>query len=202
MGARDAGQSAVGQVVEGGATAAAAAPQAVETVEEKPLFEGHLGQIEVAINGHAKQAGHDIHVLARSTLALALQQVPCEAGSVLFSHLNGQDLYFAAAHGPGSEKLSDQRIPGNKGIVGFCFQEGVCLGVTDVQKDPRFFGRVSKSIGFDTREILCAPVIDEGLVYGAVEVINKNSGAFGRNDLNVLSFIGYQLARHLHDIFH
>ena len=193
------GQADVGQVVE--SQAPAAAPQALET-ETAPMFEGHLGEIESAINGFAKAAGHDTHKLANDALDLALKNVACEAGSVLFSHLNGQDLYFAAAFGPNSEKLVDMRIPGKKGIVGFCFSEGVCLGVTEVQRDPRFFGRISKSIGFDTRDILCAPVIDKGLVFGAVELINKRGGAFNRNDLNTLSFVGYQLARHLHDIFH
>ena len=195
----DAGQAAVGQVVE--SDSRTVAPKAIDTGAEKPLFEGHLGEIETTIAAYAKAAGHDMHRLANDVLALALHNVACEAGSVLFSHLNGQDLYFAAAHGPNSEKLVDMRIPGAKGIVGFCFSEGVCLGVTEVQRDPRFFGRISKSIGFDTRDILCAPVIDKGLVFGAVELINKRGGAFDRNDLNTLSFVGYQLARHLHDIF-
>ncbi len=192
--AMDQGQSAVGQVVaaDHGGEAAAAAPR----------FEGRLGELETTIFKFATRDGTDVEGLASHVLDLSLTGVPCEAASVLFTHLNGQDLYFAAARGPKSEKLVGLRIPSDKGIVGFCAGEGVCLGVSDVHKDARFFGRVSKSIGFDTRNILCAPIMADGQIYGAIELINKQGGAFNKNDLSLLSFVGFQLASQLQRHFH
>lgn len=199
------GGVAVGQIVsadQGGETAAAAPAARKEEASPAPHFEGRLGEIETTIHRYAHRGGQDVETLAAEVLGLALTEVPCEAGSILFTHLNGQDLYFAAARGPKSEKLVGLRIPGDKGIVGFCASEGVCLGVTDVHKDPRFFGRVSKSIGFETRDLLCAPVLFEGNLFGAVELINKKGGAFNKNDLSILSFVGFQLAGHLQRMFH
>lgn len=203
--AMDQGQSAIGQVVaaDHGGEAAAAVPEAVKEDEvPAPRFEGRLGEIETTILKLAGRDGTDVEGLASHVLDLALTEVPCEAGSVLFSHLNGQDLYFASARGPKSEKLVGLRIPSDKGIVGFCSGEGVCLGVTDVHKDARFFGRVSKSIGFDTQNILCAPVMAEGQIFGAIELINKEGGAFNKNDLSLLSFVGFQMATQLKRLFH
>lgn len=199
------GQSAVGQVVSAdhGGEAAAAAPEAVKEQEvPAPKFEGRLGELETTIFKFASRDGADVESLASHVLDVSLAEVPCEAGSVLFTHLNGQDLYFAAARGPKSGKLVGLRIPSDKGIVGFCAGESVCLGVTDVHKDARFFGRVSKSIGFDTRDILCAPVMADGQIFGAIELINKQGGPFNKNDLNLLSFVGFQLATQLNNLFH
>jgi sigma-B regulation protein RsbU (phosphoserine phosphatase) len=160
-----------------------------------------LGEIETTILKFANRDGTDVEGLAKHVLDLTSTEVGSEAASVLFTHLNGQDLYFAAARGPKSEKLVGLRIPADKGIVGFCVGEGVCLGVSDVQKDARFFGRVSKSIGFDTRNILCAPVMAEGQIFGAIELINKEAGSFNKNDLSLLSFVGFQLAVQLKRLF-
>ena len=203
--AMDQGQSAVGQVVaaDHGGEAAAAAPAAVKDEEPPaPKFDGRLGELETTILKFANRDGTDVEGLASHVLDVCLTEVACEAGSVLFTHLNGQDLYFAAARGPKSEKLVGLRIPSDKGIVGLCAGEGVCLGVSDVHKDARFFGRVSKSIGFDTRNILCAPVMAEGEIYGAIELINKQGGAFNKSDLSLLSFVGFQLASQLRRKFH
>ena len=179
------------------------APEAV--VDSGPSGEtdkGTITQIDEAVSGLSRIAGNDTKTIAEQVLDVALRNIPCEAGSVFYSHLNGQDLYFAAARGPNSEKLIDVRIPMGRGIVGFATMEGACVGVSDVGKDARFSARVSQSIGFDTHNILCAPIMTDGNVFGAIELINKKAGAFNRYDLGVLSFVGYRLAEHLKSIFH
>ena len=198
--ALDQGGGSAGQVVDanhGGEVAAIAPAARQEEEAPAPRFEGRLGQIETTIQSLARRNGTDVEALAGHVLDLALVEIPCEAGAVLFTHLNGQDLYFAAARGPKSEKLVGLRIPSDKGIVGFCARSAICLGVKDVQKDARFFGRVSRSIGFDTRDILCAPVMADGVIYGAIELINKGDAAFNKNDLSLLSFVGFQLGTQL-----
>ena len=206
VGVRSLGEGgAIGSVVaadQGGEAVAAAPEVRVEEEPHSPRYEGRLGELETAVHKLAQECGQDVEKLAGHVLDLAMAEVASEAGSVLFTHLNGQDLYFASARGPKSEKLLGLRIPGNKGIVGFCSTEGVCLGVTDVNKDPRFFGRVSRSIGFDTRDILCAPVMSDGSLFGAIELINRQGGAFNKNDLSMLSFLGFQLAAQLQRLFH
>jgi GAF domain-containing protein len=136
-------------------------------------------------------------------LDLAMRSIGCEAGSVFTADLGSLDLSFAAARGPGAEKILalGLKVPMGVGVVGFCAQEDVCLAVSDAQKDPRFHRAVSDAVGYETRSLLCAPVARQGTVLGALEVLNKRGGKpFGEKDLAVLSYLAAQAAGFLERI--
>jgi hypothetical protein len=135
---------------------------------------------------------------ARFVLDLGMAKIPCEAGSVLLADINRGDLYFAAARGPNAEKLLNIRMDMHKGLVGFAAREGMAVAISDVKKDPRFFGEIEKLAGFDTRSILCAPAQYEGRTYGALELLNrKESDTFEQGEINIVSYIASQLAKHI-----
>jgi GAF domain-containing protein len=130
-------------------------------------------------------------------LDLAMRTIGCEAGSVFTADLGAPDLSFAAARGPGAEKIFalGLKVPVGVGVVGFCAMENVCLAVSDAQKDPRFHRAVSDAVGYETRSLLCAPVAHQGKVLGALEVLNKRGGKpFAEKDLAVLSYLAAQAA--------
>ncbi len=130
-------------------------------------------------------------------LDLAMDKIGCEAGSVLLSKLGEGDLGFAVARGPKADEIMKLglTVPVGIGIVGFCAQENVCLAVSDVQKDPRWYRAVSEAIGYATRSLLCAPISSEGRVLGALEVLNKSGrDPFDSSDLAVLSYLAHQAA--------
>jgi putative methionine-R-sulfoxide reductase with GAF domain len=131
-------------------------------------------------------------------LDLAMSKIGTDAGSVLLADINQHDLYFGAARGPKAEEVKSFRIKMGQGIVGFCVEEGVGLAVSDVNKDPRFYAKVSEKIGYDTRSILCVPMLAEGRIFGALELINrKESDSFSERDLNIANFIAHHLAEFL-----
>lgn len=130
-------------------------------------------------------------------LDLATETIPCEAAFALLAR--GDELRFAVGKGAKSAEVlkADIPIPVGTGITGFCAQEVVCLAVSDVEKDPRFFRRISRAVGYETRSILCSPIVRVGRVYGALELKNRKGGSFSEADLAVLAYLSHQAATFL-----
>mgnify|MGYP006271211655 CR=1 FL=1 len=140
----------------------------------------------------------DLASAANFLLQLSHQAIPSDAGAVFISDINRNDLYFAAATGPKAEQAMQFRVPMGMGLVGFSAQEGVAVAVSDAHKDPRFYAKISKKTGYETRSILCVPVQQEGRVFGALELINKTTGSsFTSNELSILNFLAHEFADYL-----
>ena len=58
--------------------------------------------------------------------------------------------------------------------------------MNDTARDPRFARKFDTKTQFETRSILCAPLISRGHTIGVVEIINKLKGRFVQADLDVL----------------
>jgi GAF domain-containing protein len=109
-------------------------------------------------------------------LDIVVEAVPCEAASLLL--VTGEDgtMTFVAATGPVAEKIKGLKIPPGIGIAGTCAAEHVTIGVSDVQKEPRFAKEISESLGFQTRSLLAVPIVFKGDLGGVVELVNKSGG--------------------------
>ena len=130
----------------------------------------------------------------------ALRIIGCEAGSVFTADLGRRDLSFEVVRGPTADKLMSLglKVPIGVGVVGFCAQENVCVAVSDVEKDPRFYRAVSEATGYQTRSLLCAPMARQGRVVGCLEVLNKKGGKpYDQKDMAVLSYLAAQAAAFL-----
>ena len=142
--------------------------------------------------------GSDLQAAAGHTLDVAMRFVPSESGSVLYTHVNGRELYFAAARGPKAEEVLAFRVPIGVGIAGFSAAEGTSLAVNDVKRDARFFSEISDSLGYQVKMIMAAPLLHQGRVYGAIELINRlKAPAFSEDELRLLAVAGGRLAEHL-----
>ena len=73
-----------------------------------------------------------------------------------------------------------------EGIAGWVAQTGKPTIVNDTAKDPRFARKFDTKTQFETRSILCAPLISRGRTIGVVEIINKLGGRFTEADLEIL----------------
>lgn len=133
-------------------------------------------------------------------LDLILEKIPCESGSVLKADLATGDLSFVAARGPKAKELlkANLTVPAGTGIAGFCSTEGVCVAINDVEKDPRFYAEVGERLGYETRSILCAPMMTHGHSFGCVQVINRKGGPqFLEHEVGVISYLAHQAALYL-----
>ena len=59
----------------------------------------------------------------------------------------------------------------------------------DTRDSRQFAPDFDRQTGFQTRSILCVPLISRGRVLGVIEVINKLNGAFNDDDLHLLQSI-------------
>lgn len=133
-------------------------------------------------------------------LDLAMEKVPCEAGSVLQADLSSGDLTFITATGPKSKELLKSKvvIPAGTGIAGFCAFEGVSVAVSDVQKDPRFYAAIGEKIDYETKSMLCAPMMTHGRSFGCLQLINRKGGPqFAEHEVGVLAYLAHQAALYL-----
>ncbi|MFZ5443972.1 MAG: GAF domain-containing protein [Myxococcota bacterium] len=133
-------------------------------------------------------------------LDLVLEKVPCESGSVLRADTATGDLSFVVARGPKAQEIMRAKIivPAGTGIAGFCAAEGVSVAVNDVEKDPRFYADVGERIGYETRSLLCAPMMTHGHSFGCIQVINRKGGPqFLEHEVGVLAYLAHQAALYL-----
>ncbi|MEW5694312.1 MAG: GAF domain-containing protein [Candidatus Hydrogenedentota bacterium] len=94
-----------------------------------------------------------------------------EAASVILKEK--KELVFYIVTGSAGEKLKNVRISINEGIAGYVARTGESLVVSDVRKDQRFTGKIDKISGFQTKSVICAPMIFEDKILGVIEVINN-----------------------------
>jgi signal transduction histidine kinase len=109
------------------------------------------------------------------------------ASSVLLLDQAKEKFTFRFANGPAETMLKHVTLNTRSGIAGWVACNGKPLIVNDVTKDPRFCMDIDKVTGFNTRSVMCAPLLSHGKVIGVIEVLNKLDGdAFEEKDLEVL----------------
>jgi signal transduction histidine kinase len=87
-------------------------------------------------------------------------------------------------------KKNEIRIPATYGIAGWVFQNRTPTIVNDASSDPRFDAAVDAKTGFRTRNILCVPLINrQKECVGTLQVLNKNTGNFTDDDVEMLTSI-------------
>jgi diguanylate cyclase (GGDEF)-like protein len=114
------------------------------------------------------------------------QLIPSEAWSLMMVDEDKQELVFEAALGARARDVAAFRLKIGEGVAGWVAQSGKPAIVNDVSRDPRFSPRVDTRTQFETRSILCAPLVSRGRTIGVLEIINKRGGAFTRADLQLV----------------
>lgn len=86
------------------------------------------------------------------------------------------ELWTKIAQGLESKEI---RFPNHLGIAGSVYTTGKTINIPDAYVDSRFNPDVDKKTGYRTRSILCMPVKNkEGVLIGAIQVLNKEGGPF------------------------
>ena len=89
-------------------------------------------------------------------------------------------------------KSNAVRISPHCGIAGWVFSSLTAQIINDPYNDPRFFPGVDKKTGFKTRNILCTPLINRNReCIGTLQTLNKKSGDFTDDDLELLNAASY-----------
>lgn len=105
-----------------------------------------------------------------------------DAGSLLMRDDTTGDMEFVMTLEAGKEKLAGVRVPHGQGIVGYVAETQRYEIVHDPQNDPRFYRKISEYVGYETRAILCVPIVVKGRTIGVIELLNKIDGLFTEED--------------------
>jgi diguanylate cyclase (GGDEF)-like protein len=114
------------------------------------------------------------------------QLIPSEAWSLMMVDEETRELVFEAALGARARDVAAFRLKIGEGVAGWVAETGKPAIVNDTARDSRFSPRVDKRTQFETRSILCAPLISRGRTIGVLEIINKRGGPFTRADLQLV----------------
>jgi GAF domain-containing protein len=146
---------------------------------------------EVSMNIDART---NILSLLDRILESSLAVIGSQDGSLLLIDNDKSELVFVVVHGSVGEKLINHRIPLGQGIAGWVAKNGREAIIPNVRADPRFFADVDKEFGFNTRSLLCVPIILGNRTMGVIQAVNKSGGEeFNRADLTLLGVVA-QLA--------
>ena len=117
---------------------------------------------------------------------LAREILDVDRCSLFLADKNKKTLWTIVAHG-----VDKIEVPWDKGIVGSVFHRGVAEIVPDAYSDPRFNKEVDKKTGYRTRNILAVPLYNKkGEVIGVFQAINKLTGNFSQEDIEILTLLG------------
>ena len=100
-----------------------------------------------------------------------------KASSLLLLDKKTRKLYFKVATGEKKDEVRKYEINLGQGIAGYVAEKGEPLLIQDVNKDPRWYKKISESIGFETKSIACVPMKMNGDIIGVVEIIDKEDGS-------------------------
>lgn len=125
--------------------------------------------------------------LVKQTTQMTQHTLKASASSVLLFDEGTQELFFKVAEGEAGKALKQIRLDSHSGIAGWVACHGKPLIINDVRKDPRFNKGIDEITGFDTRAIMCVPLVVNHKTIGVLEVLNKQDGSdFNEQDLEAL----------------
>ncbi|HSG87037.1 MAG TPA: GAF domain-containing protein [Candidatus Limnocylindrales bacterium] len=131
----------------------------------------------------------------RSVVDAAVSLFDAEAASIALYDSSVDRLVFLVAAGDQGQGVVGLSIGPDQGLVGYVFQTGQPLALSDVQRDPRFGRAFAEQTAYVPRSIVAVPLLDEQGTVGVLEVLDKrDSSAFTLRDIELASVFARQAA--------
>lgn len=126
-------------------------------------------------------------ILLEKVMDYSLSMTESDAGSILLVENNS--LVFKVVRGDRADSLMNTAISRGKGIAGWVAENNRRLRVADAQKDERFNPDVDAVTGYQTKSILCVPLVIKGSVVGVIELLNKKEGFYSGKDEEIIAYL-------------
>ncbi len=115
----------------------------------------------------------DLHETLSAIAEQAARVLGAEASSVLLLDEQRNKLVFKAAFGQKADELINQAFDAKLGIAGKVVRERKSTIVNDVRGDTHFLDDFDNKLSFQTRSLICCPMIFQNKVIGVIEVLNS-----------------------------
>jgi putative nucleotidyltransferase with HDIG domain len=141
-----------------------------------------------------KDLREEIHadVVLDKIMGYSLSITQSDAGSIFL--IEGDNLVFKVVKGNKAAELSGTAIPKGKGIAGWVAENAQPLLVADTKSDERFNADVDAVTGYETRSLLCVPLLMKKEVIGVIELLNKKEGFYSEKDKELITYLSDQAA--------
>jgi GAF domain-containing protein len=91
--------------------------------------------------------------------------------------------------GGNARRLLGVTVNEDEGFTGFVVGSGHALAIEPSADDPRFADGLAPRLGHRPRTLLCVPCEDDDVVLGAIELVDKITGAFSYDDLELVTVL-------------
>ena len=109
----------------------------------------------------------------------------------LFQHWNQQLTIFSSL----DLEKHEISIPKSYGVAGWVFVNCQAAVINNAYEDTRFYKEVDEMTGFQTRNLICAPLLDyKDRCLGTIQSLNKKVGDFTTDDLELLNLAARMVA--------
>lgn len=113
-----------------------------------------------------------------------------EGCSLLLYDKESDSLIFKVVKGDKGENLSDLKVPRGKGIAGYVLETLESIIVNDAKNDPRIYRNIDEKAGFQTKNLICVPMIAQGEIQGVLEAVNSiDRQLFEEKDIQLLKYL-------------
>jgi len=143
----------------------------------------------------------DIDNLLLLIVRVTTEMLDSEGCSIILRDLENDDLVFHSVTGEKSSDLTEFHLAKGEGVAGHTIETRESVVVNDVERDARFSKRADDRSGFDTRSLICTPLIVDDECIGALEAVNKRNGDdFTDEDLLLAEAVSNQIAVAIHNV--
>ena len=135
----------------------------------------------------------DIDTVLEFSTALAANALGAETSALLLLAAEWKAFVVAVAHGAAAPLYTLKQIPHDNGAAGWVAQSRLPLIINDPASDPAFSPWLDEATGYQTRNLLCAPMLARGKVLGVLLVCNTEDGQdFTVDDMEWLATLAAQ----------
>jgi len=144
-------------------------------------------RVTQAIFEHAARISREskIEELARLNADFARDLIGADRCSLWLVDTEKNQLWTKVAHG-----VDPLFIKMDQGLVGACIRDNQVLIVNDASSDTRLLRNLTSAGGYLVHQALCVPLVCEGNVIGALQLLNKPEG-FTDGDAKVLGLLAH-----------
>ena len=121
--------------------------------------------------------------LLQTIVTLCSRETDSERGTLFLIDEETGELYSRVAQGLDVREI---RIMKDSGVAGRVFTTGEGLIIEDAYSNPLFDRSIDQETRYVTRNLACVPIRFKGDIIGVLQVLNKNSGAYTKEDLRLL----------------
>jgi phosphoserine phosphatase RsbU/P len=140
----------------------------------------------------------DISQTLKNAIEQYMEYMNVEAASIFLLENKASELVCVECAGP--VDISGLRLSSGQGIVGKAVMSRSCQMIRDVLNDKNFSNTVDMGSGFQTRSILCTPLVVNNECIGALELLNKkNDELFNEQDRQLSSALASYAALAIHN---